>query len=144
MNISQVMTPEVKIVSPTDSLQSAALLMRENDFGLLPVGEDDRLIGMLTDRDITIRAVAEGLSPTETEVQEVMTTEVEYIFEDYPVEEAARYMSELQVRRLPVVDRDHRLVGIVSLGDVSLREQHSAGAALSSISQPIEVGAYLT
>jgi len=144
MNISQVMTPDVKIVSPTDSLQSAALLMRENDFGLLPVGEDDRLIGMLTDRDIAIRAVAEGLSPTDTEVQEVMTTEVEYIFEDYPVEEAARYMSELQVRRLPVVDRDHRLVGIVSLGDVSLSEQQSAGAALSSISQPIEAGAYLT
>lgn len=82
---------------------------------------------MLTDRDITICAVAEGLSPTDTAVQEVMTTEVEYIFEDYPVEAAARFMSELQVRRLPVVDRDHRLVCIVSLGDVSLSEQHSAG-----------------
>lgn len=144
MNISQVMTPEVKIISPTDSLQSAALLMRENDFGLLPVEEDDRLIGMLTDRDITIRAVAEGLSPVETEVQEVMTTEVEFIFDDYPVEEAARYMSELQVRRLPVVDRDHRLVGIVSLGDVALCEQQSAGAALSSISQSDEAMAYST
>lgn len=144
MNISQVMTPEVKIISPTDSLQSAALLMRENDFGLLPVEQDDRLIGMLTDRDITIRAVAEGLSPVETEVQEVMTTEVEFIFDDYPVEEAARYMSELQVRRLPVVDRDHRLVGIVSLGDVALCEQQSAGAALSSISQSDEAMAYST
>jgi CBS domain-containing protein len=144
MNISQVMTPEVKIISPTDSLQRAALLMRENDFGLLPVEEDDRLIGMLTDRDITIRAVAEGLSPVETEVQEVMTTEVEFIFDDYPVEEAARYMSELQVRRLPVVDRDHRLVGIVSLGDVALFEQQSAGAALSSISQSDEAMGYST
>lgn len=142
MNISQMMTPEVKIISPTDSLQSAALLMRENDFGLLPVEEEDRLIGMLTDRDITIRAVAEGLSPVETEVQEVMTTEVEFIFDDYPVEEAARYMSELQVRRLPVVDRDHRLVGIVSLGDVALCEQQSAGAALSTISQSDEAMAY--
>jgi CBS domain-containing protein len=144
MNISQVMTPAVKIISPTDSLQSAALLMRENDFGLLPVEDDDRLIGMLTDRDITIRAVAEGLSPAETEVQEVMTTEVEFIFDDYPVEEAARYMSELQVRRLPVVDRDHRLVGIVSLGDIALSEQQSAGAALSSISQSDEAMAYST
>lgn len=144
MNISQVMTPDVKVVSPTDSLQSAAFLMRENDVGLLPVGENDRLIGMLTDRDITIRAVAEGLSPEETEVQQVMTSEVEFIFDDYPVEEAARYMSELQVRRLPVVDRNHRLVGIVSLGDVSLSKQQSAGAALSSISQPSEIGPYLT
>lgn len=144
MNISQVMTPDVKVVSPTDSLQSAAFLMRENDVGLLPVGENDRLIGMLTDRDITIRAVAEGLSPEETEVQQVMTSAVEFIFDDYPVEEAARYMSELQVRRLPVVDRNHRLVGIVSLGDVSLSEQQSAGAALSSISQPSEIGPYLT
>ena len=144
MNISQVMTPAVKIISPTDSLQSAALLMRENDFGLLPVEDGERLIGMLTDRDITIRAVAEGLSPAETEVQEVMTTEVEFIFDDYPVEEAARYMSELQVRRLPVVDRDHRLVGIVSLGDIALSEQQSAGAALSSISQSDEAMAYST
>ena len=142
MNISQVMTPAVKIISPMDSLQSAALLMRENDFGLLPVEDGDRLIGMLTDRDITIRAVAEGLSPAETEVQEVMSTEVEFIFDDYPVEEAARYMSELQVRRLPVVDRDHRLVGIVSLGDIALNEQQSAGAALSSISQSDEAMAY--
>lgn len=144
MNISQVMTPDVKVVSPTDSLQSAAFLMRENDVGLLPVGENDRLIGMMTDRDITIRAVAEGLSPEETEVQQVMTSEVEFIFDDYPVEEAARYMSELQVRRLPVVDRNHRLVGIISLGDVSLSEQQSAGAALSSISRPSEIGPYLT
>lgn len=144
MNIHEVMTPDVKLVLPTDTLQSAALLMKENDCGLLPVSEDDRIIGMLTDRDITIRAVAEGLPPTTTEVQAVMTTEVEYIFDDYPVEEAARYMSELQVRRLPVVDRDHRLVGIVSLGDVSLSEQQSAGAALSSISQPVETFAYST
>ena len=144
MNISQVMTPDVKVVSPTDSLQSAALLMRENDFGLLPVGEEDRLVGMLTDRDITIRAVAEGLPPGQTEVGQVMTSEVEYIFDDYPVEEAARYMSELQVRRLPVVDRDHRLVGIVSLGDLALNEQQSAGAALNSISQPGDAGSYLT
>lgn len=143
MNISQVMTQEVKIILPTDSLQSAAVLMRENDFGMLPVAEDDRLIGMLTDRDITIRAVADGLSP-ETEVQVIMTTEVAFIFEDYPVEEAARYMSELQVRRLPVVDRNHKLVGIVSLGDVSLSEQQSAGEALNAISQPIEAGAYLS
>ncbi|AKR44749.1 inosine-5-monophosphate dehydrogenase [Methylophilus sp. TWE2] len=105
--------------------------------------EEYRLIGLLTDRDITVRAVAEGLSPMETGAQQVMTSEVEYIFDDYPVEEAARYMSELQVRRLTVVDRDHRLVGIVSLGDLALSEQQSAGAALNSISQT-GVGPYLT
>lgn len=123
--------------------------MKAYDFGLLPVGENEQLVGMLSDRDITIRAVAEGLSPQETEVQEVVTAEVKYICDDEPIEEAARYMSELQVRRLPVDDRDRRLVGIVSLGDLSLSEQNSseqtsAGAALSSISESGKNGGYLT
>lgn len=149
MNISQVMTRDVRVASPGDTLQMAAQIMKEYDFGLLPVGENEQLVGMLSDRDITIRAVAEGLSPQETEVQEVMTAEVKYICDDEPIEAAARYMSELQVRRLPVVDRDRRLVGIVSLGDLSLSEQNAseqtpAGAALSSISEPGQNGGYLT
>lgn len=123
---------------PTDSLQSAAQLMQAQNCGALPVGEDGQLIGILTDRDITIRAVAQGWSPSDTQVQQVMTGEVDFIVEDYPVEEAARYMSELQVRRLPVVDRSHRLVGIVSLGDVAINEENAAGTALSLISQPGE------
>ena len=143
MNISEVMTRDVRIATPNDSLQTAARIMDEYDFGLLPVGETDRLIGMLSDRDITIRAVAQGLSPQESKVADVMTADVKYIYEDESVEQAARNMSDLQVRRLPVVDRDNRLVGIVSLGDLALSEEDSAGAALSSISQPVGVDAYL-
>ena len=143
MNISEVMTRDVRIATPNDSLQTAARIMDEYDFGLLPVGENDRLIGMLSDRDITIRAVAQGLSPQESKVADVMTADVKYIYEDESVEQAARNMSDLQVRRLPVVDRDNRLVGIVSLGDLALSEEDSAGAALSSISQPVGVDAYL-
>lgn len=143
MNISEVMTRDVRVAAPNDSLQTAARLMDEYDFGLLPVGENDRLIGMVSDRDITIRAVAQGVSPLEGKVRDVMTSDVKYIHDDESVEEAARNMSDLQVRRLPVVDRDNRLVGIVSLGDLSLSEEDCAGAALSSISQPVGMDAYL-
>lgn len=143
MNISEVMTRDVRIASPLDSLQTAAQIMEECDFGLLPIGENDRLVGMLTDRDITVRAVAKGFSPQEHVVREVMTSEVKFIYDDDSIEEAARSMSELQVRRLPVVDRENRLVGIVSLGDLALSEEESAGAALTSISQPSSAEAYM-
>ena len=100
-------------------LQRAAQRMEAEDFGSLPVGENDRLVGMLSDRDIAIRAVAQGLSPTECTVRDVMSDEVKYVFDDQTVEEAARMMGTLQVRRLPVLNRDKRLVGIVSLGDLA-------------------------
>lgn len=135
LSIRQVMTRDVTIVTLNDSLQTAAQMMREFDIGLIPVGEQAQLVEMLSDRDIAIRAVAEGLSPTEL-VEKIMSAEVAYIFEDDSVEEAARYMSELQVRRLPVVNHDHQLVGIVSLGDVSLSQWQAAGEALNGISQP--------
>lgn len=94
MNISEVMTPNVRVVSPHDTLQFAAQLMEEIDLGLLPVTENEELIGTLTDRDITIRAVAQGLSPEETQVSEVMTSDALYVFEDQSVEEAAQDMSD--------------------------------------------------
>ena len=130
------MTRDVQVASPDDLLQKAAQLMERNDFGVLPIGENDRLVGMLTDRDITIRAVARGLAPDQCRVRDVMSPEVQYVYEDESVEEAARSMSELQVRRLPVVNRDKRLVGIVSLGDLAVNEQEPAADALNSISQP--------
>ena len=135
--ISEVMTRDVQVASPDDLLQKAAQLMERNDFGVLPVGENDRLVGMLTDRDITIRAVARGLAPDQCKVREVMSPEVQYVYEDESVEEAARSMSELQVRRLPVISRDKRLVGIVSLGDLAVNENELETAAhtLNSISQ---------
>ncbi len=138
MQVSEVMSREVKMVSPGDTLQRAARMMAELDSGVLPVSENDRLIGMITDRDIAIRGDGEGRDPTRTPVSEVMTREqVKYCFEDESVDEVARNMAELQVRRLPVVSRDKRLVGIVSLGDISCRgKSEQAAEALQGISQP--------
>lgn len=136
MKVRDIMTRDVRIASPGDTLQNAAQLMEKNDFGVLPVGENDRLVGMLSDRDITIRAVARGLAPDQCKVRDVMSSEVRYVYEDNSVDEVARTMSELQVRRLPVLNRDKRLVGIVSLGDLAIKEPKPAGDALSEISQP--------
>lgn len=136
MKVREIMTPDVQVASPDDLLQRAAQLMEKNDFGVLPVGENDRLVGMLSDRDIVIRAVARGLAPDRAKVREVMSTEVKYVYDDESVADVARKMSDLQVRRLPVLNRDKRLVGIVSLGDLAVNEPKPAGAALSSISQP--------
>lgn len=137
MNISDVMTPNVRVVSPHDTLQFAAKLMEEIDVGLLPVTENEELIGTLSDRDITIRAVAQGLSPEETHVSEVMTSDALYVFDDQSIEEAAQDMSDFQVRRLPVLNRENHLVGIVSLADLSLSEDsHAVNIALDGISQP--------
>lgn len=135
MNISEVMSRDVKIASPEDTLQHAAQLMKDIDAGVLPVGENDRLVGMLTDRDITVRAVALGKVP-DTCVREVMSPDIKYVYDDESLEDAARNMGELQVRRLPVLNRDKRLVGIVSLGDVALKKKDTAGEALKEVSQP--------
>lgn len=111
MNISEVMTTQVLVVSPEDTLQHAAQLMDEEDFGVLPICENDRLIGMLTDRDITVRAASKERSLSETKVREIMTPEAKYLFEDQSTEYAASYMNEYQIRRLPVLNRENRLVG---------------------------------
>jgi CBS domain-containing protein len=136
MRISEIMTHEVQMVAPQDTLQTAARMMAAHDFGMVPVGENDRLVGMLTDRDITTRAVAQGLIPGTCKVAEVMSPDVNYVYDDESVEDVARNMSVLQVRRLPVLDREKRLVGIVSLGDLAVNKPKPAGDALSSISQP--------
>jgi len=136
MRVREIMTRDVRIASPGDDLQKAAQLMEKEDFGLLPVGENDRLVGMLSDRDIAIRAVARGLAPDRCKVREVMTTDVKFVYEDESVADVARNMSTLKVRRLPVLNREKRLVGIVSLGDMAVKEPKPAGDALKSISQP--------
>jgi len=136
MIISEVMTRKVRIASPEDTLQSAACIMDEEGFGSLPIAEADRLVGMLTDRDITVRAVARGLAPQHSRVREVMSQDVKYVFDDESVDDTAAMMAELQVRRLPVLSRAKRLVGIVSLGDLALTKARSAGDALRSISEP--------
>jgi CBS domain-containing protein len=135
MVINEVMTRDVKIAAPTDDLQHAAQLMEKDDFGSLPVGENDRLVGMLSDRDIAIRAVARGLSPQECTVRDIMSGDVKYVFDDESIEDAAKMMGQLQIRRLPVLNHDKRLVGIVSLGDLALSKAKPAGDALKSISK---------
>ncbi len=137
MRVSESMTRNVEIIRPDDSIHEAAALMAELDIGSLPVAQDDRLIGMLTDRDIAIRAVARGLGP-DTLVRAVMSSEVKYCFEDQSIAEVTENMANIQVRRLPVVDRDKHLVGIVSLGDLALEvgAEEEAGKALKGVSRP--------
>lgn len=136
MQVREIMSRDVKVARPTDTIQSAAKCMNEIDAGSLPVCDGQTLQGMLTDRDIALRAVGEGRS-FETPVAELMTGDVEYCFEDDDVRAAADQMAELQVRRLPVVDRDKRLVGILSLGDIALNaKDKTTGQTLEEISEP--------
>jgi CBS domain-containing protein len=136
MDISEAMSNEVKIASPDQTIRDAARMMAEIDAGVLPVGENDRLVGMITDRDIAIRAVAAGKPPS-TPIRDVMSSEVKYCYEDDDLEEVAQSMSGTKVRRLPVLNRAKRLVGIVSLGDIALVDGPShAGSALCAISEP--------
>ena len=117
--IREVMSTNFQFITPDTTVQEAAQKMRDGDFGFIPVGENDRLIGMVTDRDITVRSTAEGQSPSEQTVRDIMTAKTFYCFDDQSVEEICDNMGEIQVRRLPVVNRDKRLVGIVSLGDLA-------------------------
>lgn len=136
MKVREAMTPDVKVVSPKQTIYDAAKMMAECDAGSLPVGENDRLVGMITDRDIVIRAVAQRLSP-ETPVRDIMSQEILYCFEDEDIAHVADNMGEQKVRRLPVLNREKRLVGIVSIGDVSRKADTSkAGKALAQIAKP--------
>ena len=134
MRVEACMSSDVRVVSPTETIRKAAQTMKEIEAGFLPVGENDRLIGMITDRNIAVRAVAEGRSP-DTPVREVMSADVHYIFADESVEHAASRMGELQVRRLPVL-KDDRLVGILSLGDLALAtaSKRKIGEVLEEVS----------
>ena len=135
MLVREAMSRDVKTVDPDQALQDAARIMLDIDVGALPVGENDKLVGMITDRDIAVRGVAAGKPPT-TPVREVMSAEVKYCYEDEDTAHVARNMSEQQIRRLPVVDRSKRLVGILSLADLATSAKTGqATAALSGISQ---------
>lgn len=136
MKVRDKMTRNVRLIGPEATIRKAAHTMAECDAGALPVAKDDHLVGMVTDRDIAVRAVAKGKG-LETKVQEVMTSDIKYCFEDEDLGHVARNMGEQQVRRLPVMNRDKRLVGILSLGDVAMGEgPHPAGEAVSGISRP--------
>lgn len=135
--LKDLMSRDVQVISPDMSIREAAIKMRDGDFGMLPVGKDDRMIGTLSDRDIAIRAVANGMD-ADTKVCDVMSEGIAWAYEDDSVEQAANIMSEWQVRRLPVVNRAKRLVGIVALGDFAVESSdiQPVVEALSEISQP--------
>jgi CBS domain-containing protein len=137
MLVKEAMTTNVELASPTHTLRQAALLMGKTDCGALPVADKDSLVGMITDRDIAIRGMAAGKGPR-TQVREIMSTEVLYCFEDQDLEEVARNLGDIKVRRLPVMNRDKRLVGILSLGDMARKGNGSdpAAEALRAISEP--------
>jgi CBS domain-containing protein len=129
------MTREVRLGDPDMTLQEAARQMAQCDSGVLPIGENDRLVGMLTDRDIAIRGVALGKGPNDT-IRDVMSREVRWCYEDEAVEDALRRMAEEQIRRIPVLSRAKRLVGIVAISDlIAATRADRAGETLSAISR---------
>jgi CBS domain-containing protein len=135
MKVSDIMTRDVHLASPSQKLREAAAEMEKCDIGVLPVGENDRLVGIITDRDIAVRAISHGLGP-DASVRDVMSKDVRYCFEGDDVEDIAQNMADEQIRRLPVLNDDKRLVGIISLGDLAVsQELHAGGVALSGISQ---------
>lgn len=133
--ISEVMTSDVKVVRPDDSLQRAAALMADEDVGAIPVCDGERLQGMITDRDIAVRAVAKGLD-ADTSVREVMTEDLVWCKEDDDTQEVLGRMADRQIRRIPVIDADRKLVGIVALGDLAIEDEENVDEALRDISLP--------
>jgi CBS domain-containing protein len=137
MKINEVMTADVSYVRPDTPILEIARKMREADIGSTPVIENDRLVGMVTDRDIVVRIVAEGMATQTACARDAMSPGIFYCYEDDSVEEVLEKMGDQQIRRLPVVNREKRLVGVVSLGDLSLTgRRKQAGEALQEISQP--------
>jgi len=138
MRIAEVMTRNVKVIGPERSVREAARLMDNLNVGSLPVCDGERLVGMITDRDITVRATAVGEDPDQTQVKEIMTDDVRWCFEDDEVNDVVRTMGDVQIRRVPVVDRAKRLVGIVALGDLATDRAEGTEEALRNISEPSE------
>lgn len=138
MKVNEIITHDPEVIRPETALIEAAQKMKSMDIGMLPVCDGDRLVGVITDRDIAVRGVAQGYDPKTARVQEIMTPEVIYCFDDEDVKEAAKKMEEKQVRRLPVLNREKRLVGIVSLGDLAVRtiKEKLAGEVLERVSEP--------
>jgi CBS domain-containing protein len=136
MKVNEAMTTDVRLAHPDRTLREAAQTMSDQDIGALPVGENDRLVGMVTDRDIAVRGVARGLGP-DAKIRDVMSQDVKYCFEDEDLDDVAHNMGDLKVRRLPVLNRDKRLVGILSFSDLARNEDaRKTGEAIHDISTP--------
>lgn len=137
MKLNEIMTQEVTVIHPDDALQTAAQKMRDQDIGFLPVCDGDRLIGVVTDRDLVVRVLVDGRDPKAEIGRNLVTAPVIYCFEDQDVEEAEQIMEENQIRRLVILNREKRLVGVVSLGDLALtRSADQSGEVLQSVSEP--------
>src|SRR5919197_1489570 len=142
MQLKDVMTRDVEVVRPDATLQEAAGRMKALDVGVIPVCDGEHLMGMLTDRDITVRAVAAGRDPRTTHVRDIMTPDVVYGFEDQDIQDAARLMEQYQIRRLPVLNRHKHLVGMVALGDLAVHAttQPMTAEVLEQVSEPGKAG----
>jgi CBS domain-containing protein len=139
MKIQEIMTPNPRFVTPDVSLTETAQVLRDLDVGAVPVCENERLVGILTDRDISIRATANGQDPNRTTVRETMSVGMSSVFEDQEIDEAARILEDEKIRRLPVLNQDRQLVGIVSLGDLAVESSpNRSGEALKEISEPAQ------
>jgi CBS domain-containing protein len=136
--VSDVMTRDVMTISPQETLRRAAQMMDELNVGVLPVCDGEKLVGMITDRDITVRATSAGQGPEDTRVEEAMSGDVRWCFDDQSVDEVMQQMSQVQIRRVPVIDHNTRkLVGIIALGDIATREP-DVEDTLENISKPSE------
>jgi len=135
MAIKDIMTMEVTVIAPDDSIMAAAKKMADEDMGFIPVCDGERIVGALTDRDITVRCVAKGGDASRTRVRDVMTPEITYCYEDDDVEKTARLMRDKQIRRIIVVNRDKKLVGVVALGDLAREQQGQSADVLASVSE---------
>ena len=138
MKLSEIMSRDVEVLQPDDSLQSAAKRMRDRNIGFLPVCDGEELIGVISDRDITIRALADGMDPSIMLGRDLMTTPAIYCFDDQDASEAAKIMEENQIRRLVVLSREEKkLVGVISLGDLARNETNKlSGEVLQKVSEP--------
>lgn len=139
--VKDVMTPSFKFMAPDSPVSQVAQQMRELDCGFMPLAENDKMVGMITDRDITIRAVAEGKNPADCKARDIMTPKTYYCYDDQDVEEVCNNMGEIQVRRLPVVNRQKRLVGIVSMGDLAQSASRpNIGQTVQQITEGVQKG----
>ncbi len=139
MKLKEIMTPDVEVIHPDDSLEAAAQKMRERNIGFLPVCDGERLVGALTDRDITVRATADGMDPKNTQVRDLLHSDVFWCLEDQNVSEGAKKMQDNQVRRLMIVDHNKHLCGVVSLGDIANNGSLTLSARLlESVSEPVD------
>jgi CBS domain-containing protein len=137
MQLSQIISHDVKTISPEASIRDAAMCMREADIGALPVCDGQKLVGMITDRDIAVRAIAQGEDPEQCRVSDAMTSDVIYCYEDEDVEQAVKIMEQKQLRRLPIVNRDKQLVGILAQADIARTgRDEMSGNMVEKVSQP--------